>query len=82
MLLSLVVIAIIALVDTPARAAMKVTFSGNQEAPQIAFAAAEIRKAAEAPQEAAPLTVEFAFDSARLKPQGYRLEQARGERFA
>ncbi len=72
-------IMILALARTPVNAALQVTVSGNQEAPQIAFAATEIRKSAEAAPEAGPLTVEFAVDSAGLKSQGYRLERAEGK---
>jgi len=64
---------------TPTQAAMAVTFRGNLEAPQIAFAAAEIRQAAQAAREAAPLTVEFALDSTGLEPQGYRLDGTDGK---
>jgi hypothetical protein len=72
-----VVLCSLGLMSTSAGAAMKVTLSGDQKAPQIAFAFAEIRKAAESAEGS--LTVEFAIDSAGLKPQCYRIERADGE---
>jgi len=60
-------------VSVQAEAAAKVTLRGDQKAPQIVFASAEIQKVA---QE--PLAVEFVIDAAGLKPQGYRLEHADG----
>ena len=65
--------------STPAEAAMKVTLGTNREAPQIAFGGAEIQTAAESAKETAPLTVEFAIDSAGLKPQCYRIERSEGK---
>jgi len=56
--------------------AMPVTLRGNQEIPQVAFACAEIRKAAESVKDAPQsLAVEFAIDSAGLKAQRYRIER-------
>jgi len=60
----------------PAVAATKVTFDGVEGVPQIAFATAEIQKSAEAAKEDTTWAVEFAIDSASLKPQGYRLDRA------
>src|SRR5438477_8358735 len=60
----------------PAVAATKVTFDGVEGVPQIAFASAEIEKSAEAAREDTTWAVEFAIDSASLKPQGYRLDRA------
>ena len=63
----------------PASGAMKVTLSGNQETPQVAFACAEIRKAAESVKDApGPLAVEFAIESASLKAQCYRIDRVEG----
>ena len=55
-----------------------VTLSGHTESPPIAFAGAEIRRAVGLARGApAALAVEFALDSAHLKPQHYRVEQDR-----
>jgi hypothetical protein len=64
----------------PARtgAAMKVTLNASQEAPQISFALAEIRRAAESVKESSPLAVEVAVDPTGLKPQCYRIERVDG----
>lgn len=66
-------------VSGQARAATRVTMGGDVKAPQIVFASAEIQKAAEGAQDATPLAVEFAVDSAGLKPQGYRIERTEGK---
>jgi hypothetical protein len=69
---------ILGLVSSPTGAAMKVMLSTSQEAPQIDFAFAEIRRAAESVKEALPMVVEFTIDSARLKPQCYQITRADG----
>ena len=64
----------------PASGAMKVTLSGNQETPQVAFACAEIRKAAESVKDVpGPLAVEFTIDSTSLKAQCYRIDREGGK---
>jgi hypothetical protein len=69
------------LLSTPAAvAAMKVTVGGSPEIPQIAFASAEIQRAAATAKDGTPpLDVEFAIDSAALKPQTYRIDRAGGK---
>jgi hypothetical protein len=76
----LVLASMVALASTSAAVgASTVTVGGNLATPQTAFASAEIRKAAaSAADDAAPLEVEFAIDSASLKPQAYRLERVNG----
>jgi hypothetical protein len=66
---------LVGIMPTAARGALKVTFRTDQKTPQMAFAVAEIQKAAGSARESAPLVVEFAIDPAGLKPQGYRIER-------
>jgi hypothetical protein len=65
------------LLTPPAGAAVKPTPNFDHEVPQVAFAAAEIQRAADSAEGAsARLAVELAIDPANLKPQCYRIERA------
>ena len=65
------------LLTPPAGAAVKPTPNFDHEVPQVAFAAAEIQRAADAAEGAsARLAVELAIDPTNLKPQCYRIERA------
>ncbi len=63
--------------DSAGQAAGRANAKPGPAAPQIAFAIAEIQKAAASVQShSAPVSVEFHLDPSALKPQGYRMERA------